>query len=97
MAVCKEEVAEAVWGAETIGYRQAVAKAARELNDLREGWLNPDNASAAELKKRTLTNLYNQRPTGCKWSTKTWMPRLPPPTVGPPTCPTAPSWSCCWR
>jgi len=27
------------------------------------GWLNPEGASEAELKKRTLTNLYNQRPT----------------------------------
>jgi hypothetical protein len=25
--------------------------------------LNPEGASEAELKKRTLTNLYNQRPT----------------------------------
>jgi hypothetical protein len=32
------------------------------LNELRERWLNPDGASEAELKKRTLTNLYNQRP-----------------------------------
>ncbi len=80
---------------------QAIAESARELNDLREGWLNPpewtreevlefpgtpggpwspyiapgtntvryprivpkDDASAALLKKRTLTNLYNERPT----------------------------------
>lgn len=62
---------------------QAIAAAARELNELRENWLNPadlvvrvpevvpgypdrilpkDEAAAAELKKRTLTNLYNQRP-----------------------------------
>jgi type II restriction/modification system DNA methylase subunit YeeA len=61
----------------------AIAQAARELNTLRENWLNPadlivrepevvpgypdrilprDAAAAAELKKRTLTNLYNQRP-----------------------------------
>ena len=39
------------------------AAAARELDQLRNGWLNPPNASAAELKNRTLTNLYNQRPT----------------------------------
>ena len=26
-------------------------------------WLNPPGASETELKKRTLTNLYNQRPT----------------------------------
>ena len=79
---------------------QAIAEAARELNELRERWLNPpewtreevlefpgtpggpwsryiasgtntvcyprvvpkDDASAALLKKRTLTNLYNERP-----------------------------------
>jgi type II restriction/modification system DNA methylase subunit YeeA len=61
---------------------QAIAAAARTLNDLRENWLNPAEwvdrvpeiiagypdriipkpAHAAELKKRTLTNLYNQRP-----------------------------------
>ncbi len=28
----------------------------------RDAWLNPPGASEAELKKRTLTNLYNQRP-----------------------------------
>ena len=40
-----------------------VGRAAAELNSLREGWLNPAGVSAAELRKRTLTNLYNQRPT----------------------------------
>ena len=30
---------------------------------LSTAWLNPLGADAAELKKRTLTNLYNQRPT----------------------------------
>ena len=43
--------------------RDAIAEAASKLNELREGWLNPPDASEAELKKRTLTNLYNQRPT----------------------------------
>ena len=62
---------------------QAIATAARWLNELRENWLNPPQwvdripevvpgypdrlipklEHAAELKKRTLTNLYNQRPT----------------------------------
>lgn len=28
-----------------------------------DAWLNPSDASEAELKKRTLTNLYNARPT----------------------------------
>lgn len=62
---------------------QAIAEAARELNTLRENWLNPpdlvhrvpevvpgfpdrilpnDEKAAEILKKRTLTNLYNQRP-----------------------------------
>lgn len=31
--------------------------------DKRERWLNPDGMSEADLKARTLTNLYNQRPT----------------------------------
>ena len=42
---------------------KAVADAARELVRLRDGWLNPPDTPAQELKKRTLTNLYNQRPT----------------------------------
>jgi hypothetical protein len=42
---------------------EAVAAAARELNRLREGWLNPPGADADLLRRRTLTNLYNERPT----------------------------------
>jgi type II restriction/modification system DNA methylase subunit YeeA len=42
---------------------EAIAEAARELDTLRNGWLNPPGLSEAELKKRTLTNLYNERPT----------------------------------
>jgi hypothetical protein len=41
----------------------AIAQAAQELVRLRDAWLNPPAASDAELKKRTLTNLYNARPT----------------------------------
>jgi hypothetical protein len=64
---------------------QAIATAAKRLNDLREAWLNPPEwvdwvrtpeeegagfpprpvakpGKEAELKKRTLTNLYNLRP-----------------------------------
>ncbi len=65
-------------------HMQAVANAAKRLNELRENWLNPpdrvkrvpevvpgypdrilpiSDAAAAVLKKRTLTNLYNERPT----------------------------------
>ena len=36
---------------------------ARELVEKRGMWLNPEVATAEELKKRTLTNLYNARPT----------------------------------
>ena len=49
--------------------RDAIAAAARRLNDLREGWLNPvkDDGQPAlsgnALRQRTLTNLYNERPT----------------------------------
>ena len=43
--------------------REAIAAAAKRLNELRENWLNPEGATEAELKKRTLTNLYNARPT----------------------------------
>lgn len=41
----------------------AIAEAARELVEKRDRWLNPEGATEAELKKRTLTNLYNARPT----------------------------------
>ena len=41
----------------------AIAEAAHRLDELRRNWLNPEGASEAELKKRTLTNLYNARPT----------------------------------
>jgi type II restriction/modification system DNA methylase subunit YeeA len=43
----------------------AIAEAARELDQLRQTWLNPpeDSIAPSELKKRTLTNLYNKRPT----------------------------------
>ena len=41
---------------------QAIAAAAKDLVEKRDHWLNPEGASEAELKKHTLTNLYNQRP-----------------------------------
>lgn len=42
---------------------QAIAAAAAELVQKRDAWLNPPGLDEAQLKKRTLTNLYNQRPT----------------------------------
>ena len=41
----------------------AIAEAAHELNDLREKWLNPPDASAAELKKADADQSL-QRPAG---------------------------------
>ena len=43
--------------------REAIAASARELVRLRDGWLNPPGLDPVELSKRTLTNLYNARPT----------------------------------
>jgi hypothetical protein len=40
-----------------------IAAAARSLDALRVGWLNPDGINEVELRRRTLTNLYNQRPS----------------------------------
>jgi type II restriction/modification system DNA methylase subunit YeeA len=42
---------------------EAIAEAAHELVAKRDAWLNPPNASPEELKRRTLTNLYNARPS----------------------------------
>ena len=53
----------------TDAQRDAIAHAAAELNHLRENWLNPVDTygnpalDANQLRRRTLTNLYNQRPT----------------------------------
>ncbi|NMG30589.1 class I SAM-dependent DNA methyltransferase [Aromatoleum evansii] len=74
--------ADTATGAPSGVHAEAIAAAARRLNELRENWLNPAEwvdrvpevvpgypdrilptpGHEAELKKRTLTNLYNQRP-----------------------------------
>jgi len=41
---------------------QAIAQAAKDLVELRDAWLKPPSLSEKELQKRTLTNLYNERP-----------------------------------
>jgi len=43
-----------------------VAEAARQLDGLRCGWLDPPDLPAKELARRTLTNLYNSPPTWLK-------------------------------
>jgi type II restriction/modification system DNA methylase subunit YeeA len=43
--------------------REAIAAGARELVCLRDGWLDPPGLDPDEFSKRTLTNLYNARPT----------------------------------
>ena len=49
----------------TAEQRAEIAEAAERLDTLRQGWLTPaeDTVSPTELKRRTLTNLYNNRPT----------------------------------
>ncbi len=47
---------------------QAISAAANEIDEKRNAWLNPPDASEAVLKKRTLTNLYNER--------RTWLANL---------------------
>jgi hypothetical protein len=42
---------------------EAIAVAARELVEQRDRWLKPESATPVEFKKRTLTTLYNARPT----------------------------------
>jgi len=41
----------------------AIAEAAKALVVWRDAWFNPPGLGEAQLKKRTLTNLYNERPT----------------------------------
>jgi len=50
---------------------EAIAAAAVDLVEKRDRWLNPENATEAELKKRTLTNLYNEGPTWLDLAHKT--------------------------
>jgi len=42
---------------------EAIANAARTLVEQRDRWLNPPGATETTLRERTLTNLYNDRPT----------------------------------
>ncbi|KTB47809.1 Methyltransferase domain [Dehalogenimonas alkenigignens] len=44
---------------------EAISITAKRLNEFRERWLNPSDGeySSSELRNRTLTNLYNSRPT----------------------------------
>jgi type II restriction/modification system DNA methylase subunit YeeA len=40
----------------------AIGEVARKLVELRDAWLNEPGLTEVALKKRTLTNLYNERP-----------------------------------
>jgi hypothetical protein len=50
---------------------KAIGDAVRELVRLRDTWLNPAGTPLEELKKLTLTKLYNVRPTWLKNAHKT--------------------------
>lgn len=43
--------------------KSQIARAAKSLDERRTGWLNPTGLPETEIKKRTLTNLYNQKPS----------------------------------
>jgi hypothetical protein len=43
--------------------RGEIAACAQRLVELRDGWLDPPGATEPEVARRTLTNLYNERPT----------------------------------
>ena len=45
--------------------KEVISAAAQRLDTLRNGWLSPpaDSVSPTQLKRRTLTNLYNEPPT----------------------------------
>lgn len=49
---------------------EAIAEAARELDHLRRNWLNPEGATEVQLKERTLTKLYNDRPGWLQYAHK---------------------------
>jgi type II restriction/modification system DNA methylase subunit YeeA len=44
-------------------YKEAIAAVAKNLDTLRQAWLNPSGLPEKDLKDRTLTNLYNKPPT----------------------------------
>jgi hypothetical protein len=56
--------------------------------DLNMAGIPRDPTCAAALAKRTLTNLYNQRPPGSPTPTAASTKPSSPPTAGPPTSPT---------
>ncbi len=43
--------------------KAVIGKIACDLDRLRNGWLDPPGVAVAELQNRTLTDLYNERPT----------------------------------
>ncbi len=42
---------------------EEIAAAAKQLDSYRENYLHPEGLSEAQMKKKTLTNLYNENPT----------------------------------
>ena len=56
---------------------EAIAQAARALVKQRDHWLVPPDLPEKELRQRTLTNLYNERPT------RSWIGPCSTLTAGP--------------
>jgi type II restriction/modification system DNA methylase subunit YeeA len=67
--------------------REAIAAIARELVRLRDGWLNPPDLDPAARAMRTLTNLYNQRPSWLANAHEDLDQAVLAATAGPPTSP----------
>lgn len=62
---------------------EAIVRAVRELVQKRDRWLNPEGATEEELKKRTLTSRYNQRPTRMgAWEAADLSLRIPQSAIG---------------
>jgi type II restriction/modification system DNA methylase subunit YeeA len=47
----------------TLAQAESIAEAGLTLDDYRRRWLDPEGINPADLKNRTLTKLYNQRPS----------------------------------
>ena len=81
--------------------RAAIAAAAARLNELREGRLNPVDANRnpalndKDLKKQTLTNLYNKRPAWLANAHADLDTAVTAAYGWPPTSTTQPSSSAC--
>jgi len=72
---------------------EAIGAAARALVEQRDRWLNPEEATGTDLKARTLTALYNARPTWLDLAHRRLDDACSPPTAGRATLATREFWA----